>query len=104
MGAHSCSANAKRARWLSCEISFKERQECLYRWRLWAGFGEGWEWTKVKDVIRETLFSRIYRACKEWNSWTGRGQFFARMDLVRQMVILTVEHAWPIGCGPDGVP
>jgi hypothetical protein len=31
----------------------KERPECLYRWRLWAGFGKGWEWTKVKDVIRE---------------------------------------------------
>ena len=39
---------------------------------LWAGFGKGWEWTKVKDVIRETLFSRIYRACKEWKGWTGR--------------------------------
>ena len=62
------------------------------------------QWTKVKDVIRETLFTRIYRACKEWNSWTGRGQFFARMDLVRQMMFLTVEHAWPIGCGPGGVP
>ena len=37
----------------------KERPECLYRWRLWAGFGKGWEWTRVKDIIRETLFSRI---------------------------------------------
>jgi hypothetical protein len=82
----------------------KERPECLYRWRLWAGFGKGWEWTRVKDVVRETLFSRIYRACKEWKSWTGRGQFFGRMDLVRQMMILTVEHAWPVGCGPGGVP
>ncbi len=36
---------------------------------------KGWEWTNVKDVIRETLFSRIYRACKEWKNWTGRGQF-----------------------------
>ena len=44
----------------------KERPECLYRWRLWAGFGKGWEWTRVKDIIRETLFSRIYRACREW--------------------------------------
>src|SRR5438552_18653916 len=39
----------------------KERPQCLYRWRLWAGFGKGWEWTKVKDVIRGTLFSKIYR-------------------------------------------
>jgi hypothetical protein len=70
----------------------KERPECLQHWRLWAGFGKGWEWTKVKDVIRETLFSRIYRACKEWKNWTGRGQFCDRMDLVRQMMILTIEH------------
>jgi len=54
----------------------KERPECLYRWRIWAGFGKGWEWTKLKDVIRETLFSKVYRACKEWKGWTGRGEFF----------------------------
>ncbi|HEU5246127.1 MAG TPA: hypothetical protein VFU09_03460 [Candidatus Udaeobacter sp.] len=44
----------------------KEGPECLFQWRLWAGFGKDWEWTKVKDVIRETLFSQVYRACKEW--------------------------------------
>ncbi len=69
----------------------KERPECLYRWRLWAGFGQGWEWTKVKDVIRETLFSKIYRACKERKGWTGRGNFFERMEVVRQVMILTIE-------------
>ena len=57
----------------------------------------------MKDVIRETLFSRIYRACKEWKSWAGRGEFFERMDLVQQMMTLTIEHSWPIGCGPGGV-
>ena len=71
--------------------------------RLWAGFGKGWEWTKVKDVIREALFSKIYRACKEWKGWTGRGRFFERMDLVRRMVILTIEHGWSVGCGRDGL-
>jgi hypothetical protein len=82
----------------------KERPECLFRWRLWAGFGKGWEWTKVKDVIRETLFTRIYRACKEWKSWTGRGEFFDQMDFVRQMVMLTIERGWVTGCGPGGAP
>jgi len=81
-----------------------ERPECLYRWRLGAGFGKRWEWTKVKDIIRETLFSRIYRACKEWKNCTGRGQFYDRMDLVRQMVIVTIERRWSVGCGPRGVP
>jgi len=81
----------------------KERPECLYRWRLWAGFGKDWEWTKVKDVIREAFFSKIYRSCKEWKEWNGCGHFLERMDLVRQMMILTVKHSWPIGCGPGGV-
>ena len=58
----------------------------------------------MKDVIRETLFSRIHRACKEWKNWTGRGQSCDRMDLVRQMMILTIEHDWLIGCGPGSSP
>jgi hypothetical protein len=80
----------------------KERPQCLFRWRLWAGFGKGWEWTKVKDVIRETLFSRVYRACKVWKEWTGRGRFFERMELVRCVMISTVEYGWSVGYGPEG--
>ena len=34
----------------------------------------------------------------------GRGQFFERMDFVRQIVMLTIEHGWPIGYGPGGMP
>jgi len=80
----------------------KERPECLYRWRLWAGFGKGWEWTKVKDVVRQTVFSRIYQACKEWQSWKGRDQFFERMEVVRVVMILTIENGWKPGFGPGG--
>jgi hypothetical protein len=81
----------------------KKRPECLHRWRLWAGFGSGWEWTKVKDVICETLFSRIYQACKEWKGWTGRGRFFERMEFVRRVMILTIESSWSPGFGPEGL-
>jgi hypothetical protein len=35
-----------------------DRPECLQQWRLWAGFGKRWEWTKVKEVFRETLFQQ----------------------------------------------
>jgi len=80
----------------------KERPECLFRWRLWAGFGKGWEWTSVKDVIRETLFSRIYQACREWQNWKGGGQFFDRIRLVRELLILTIEYGWEVGRGPHG--
>ena len=82
----------------------KERPQCLYRWRLWAGFGSGWEWTKVKDLIRETLLSRIYRTCKEWKQWTGRRHFYERTDFVRRMVVLTIERGWVPGRGPAGLP
>ena len=77
----------------------KERPKCLKRWRLWAGFGD-WDWTKVKDVVKEGLFGTIYGACKEWQEWTGRGQFFERMDFVRQMVFKTIENDWSPGLGP----
>jgi hypothetical protein len=81
----------------------KERPECLFRWRLWAGFGRDWEWTKVKDVIRETLFSRVYQGCKEWKGWIGRRRFFERMQLVREMICLTIENGWIPGRGPGGI-
>jgi hypothetical protein len=98
---HVKRAAAEQSGYLAKYLS-KERPECLKRWRLWAGFGSGWEWTKVKDVIRQTLFSRIYRACKEWKEWRGRDGFFDRMSLVRQMMILTIENGWEIGYGPSG--
>lgn len=50
------------------------------------------------------MFSRIYQACKEWKGWTGRKGFFERMDFVRRMLMLTIEHGWEIGFGPNGVP
>ncbi len=81
----------------------KERPECLHRWRLWAGFGQAWEWTKVKDVIKETLFSRVYRACGEWQGWSGRNGFFDRIDFARRVVIASIEGGWQAGQGPNGV-
>ncbi len=82
----------------------KERFECLHRWRLWAGFGRGWDWTKVKDVIRETLLSRVYRACKEWKGWTGRDEFLERMEFARGIMIATIENGWEVGRGPNDLP
>jgi hypothetical protein len=94
---------AEHARYLAKYLS-KERPPCLKRWRLWAAFGEGWEPTKVKDLIKESLFSTVYRACKEWQGWTGRGHFFERLDLVRRMVFMTIEQGWRAGLGPAEKP
>jgi len=58
----------------------------------------------VKDLIKESLFSTVYRACKEWQGWTGRGHFFERLDLVRRMVFMTIEQGWRAGLGPADKP
>jgi len=50
--------------------------------------------------MRVTLFSRIYRACKEWQGWEGRENFFERMEFVRWMMISTIENGWEVGLGP----
>jgi hypothetical protein len=91
-----------RATYLAKYLS-KVRPECLKRWRLWAGFGE-WDWTRVKDLIFESRFSRIYQACKEWLGWTGKRGFFDRMALVAHLEFRTVAGDWTDGFGPSGKP
>jgi hypothetical protein len=82
----------------------KDRPDCFKRWRLWAAFGKTWEPTKVKDVSKDTLFSKIYRACKEWQKWEGRGEFSERMAFVRIMLFKTIENGWTAGLGPSDKP
>lgn len=77
---HVMKIPAERASYLAKYLS-KKRPECLKGWRLWAAFGN-WEWTRVKDVVFDSLFSRIYRACKEQFGWTGREDFFSRRRIV----------------------
>ena len=91
-----------RAGYLAKYLS-KERPPCLKRWRLWAGFGE-WDWTRVKDVVFESRFCRIYRACKEWLHWTGNREFFDRMRLVSTLEKRSAEEGWADGLGPAGRP
>jgi hypothetical protein len=92
----------ERAAYVAKYLS-KDRPHCLRRWRLWAGFGK-WDWTRVKDLVFDCRFSRIYRACKEWLGWQGRKQFFDRIRFVARMEFLTVCNGWIVGCGPGGRP
>jgi len=92
----------ERAGYLAKYLS-KQRPECFKGWRLWAGFGE-WEWTKVKDVVFDSLFCRIYRACKEAFSWTGNKNFRDRMRLVRWLELRTITEGWQEGLGPSQKP
>lgn len=71
-----------------------EREPCLKRWRLWAGFGE-WEWSKVKDILLETPRAKIYAACKAFYGWQGKGNFFQRMQIVDEAYLTTLKAADP---------
>ena len=92
----------ERASYLAKYLS-KDRPECLKGWRLWAGFGD-WDWTKVKDVVFDSLFCRIYRACREAFSWIGNKNFRDRMRLVQWLEIRTITHGWAEGLGPSDKP
>lgn len=95
---------AEHARYLAKSLSKERAPPCLKRWRLWAAFGEGWEPPKVKDLIKESVLSTVYRACKEWQGWTGRGDFFERLDFVRRTVFMTIEQGCKAGLGPFEKP
>ena len=97
---HVMRIPAEKAAYLAKYLS-KERAECLKGWRLWAGFGK-WEWTKVKDVLLDSPFSNIYRACKEWLHWAGNKDFFARTRFVAFMELQTIINGWEAGLGPNG--
>jgi hypothetical protein len=99
---HVVRIPADRAGYLGKYLS-KERPDCFKSWRLWAGFGQ-WKWTKVKDVVFESLFSRIYRACKEWQAWTGNRNFVQRLLLVQRLERRTIEQGWKDGVGPNDRP
>lgn len=59
---------------------------------------------RVKDIVFDSAFSRIYRACKEWLGWTGKKGFFDRMKLVAFLEMRTAVEGWIDGCGPEGKP
>lgn len=99
---HAKRSNLDQAQYLAKNLS-KRRPPCFKGWRLWSGVGD-WERTKVSDIIRDSLFSRTYRAVKEWLGWNGNRGFFERMQFVRRVVMATIEHDWPDGRGPGGRP
>ena len=78
----------------------KDRPNGLKRWRLWAAFGTEWEWTKVAHIQIESLYSMIYRALAECYQWEGNKGFRERAQLVRLMILRTMEEGWEPGRGP----
>ena len=99
---HVMQIPTDRAGYLGKYLS-KERPECLKRWRLWAGFGN-WDWTKVKDLVFDSNFCTLYRACKERFGWIGNRGFFNRLKLVQHLEIQSIIGGWKPGLGPGDKP
>lgn len=99
---HVMRIPVEKAGYLAKYLS-KDREPCLKRWRLWAGFGKAWDWTKVRDVVLETPRTIIYQACKESFEWVGNKGFKQRMELVESIYRKTIAFDWPLGRGPNGI-
>lgn len=87
-----------------CKHLDAKRPACFKGWRIWAAFGKGWKPTRSRDIVKDSLFSRCYRACKEWKGWLGKANVAGRMAMARRMFLKTIEHGWPDGRGPGGKP
>lgn len=76
---------AQKAGYLGKYLS-KERPACFKGWRLWAGFGKDWSWTKVGNLEKRSTFSRAYREFGVRLGWKGNKGFFRRLSIVRNFL------------------
>ena len=97
---HVIRINADGAKYLAKYLS-KEREPCLKRWRLWAGFGK-WDWSRVKDICLQSPRSAIWKACASAFQWVGKRGFLEKRGLVEFFYWRTIEEGWELGHGPGG--
>ena len=82
---------------------FSRRERCLKGWRLWESVGN-WVSTKVKHVVVNNAFTRVYHACKRRLGWESNHDFLHRMRIVNCMLRRTICEGWTDGYGPGGRP
>jgi len=82
----------------------KERPKAFKRWRLWAGFGKCWDWTKVANIQVESLHASVARALRDAYLWKGNRDFHARKRIIEDVVTNTILHGWTPGLGPGDRP
>jgi hypothetical protein len=91
-----------KAEYLAKYLS-KERPKSLRRWRLWAGFGKCWDWTKVAQIQVESLFASVARGLRDAFHWTGNRHYHERKRMIEAVVENTIRHEWTPGLGPGGL-
>lgn len=92
-----------RAKYLAKYLS-KERPPAFKRWRLWAGFGKTWDWTKVSHIQVESLYATVSRGLRVAFRWKGNQNFHARKRMIEEVVEQTILNGWTPGYGPGGLP
>jgi len=91
----------ERAKYLAKYLS-KERPGAFKRWRLWAGFGKCWEWTKVAQIQVESLYASIARGLRDAFHWKGNRYYHERRRMMEAVVENTILNGWTPGLGPNG--
>lgn len=82
----------------------KERPKAFKRWRLWAGFGKCWDWTKVAHIQVESLHASVARGLREAFKWKGNRDYHARKRTIDTVVHNTIVEGWSAGLGPEDKP
>lgn len=80
----------------------KERPQAFKRWRLWAGFGKCWNWTKVAQIQVESLVATVARALRDAFVWKGNRDYHERRRMIETVVENTILQGWTPGLGPGG--
>ena len=81
----------------------KERPPAFKRWRLWAAFGDCWEWTKVAQIQVNSLFANVARGLRDAFHWKGNKDYHERQRMIEAVVESTILHGWTPGLGPGGL-
>lgn len=82
----------------------KERVRALKGWRLWAGFGKCWNWSKVSNIMVNSLEAEVTRAAMRAFKWKGNTSYHGRKIMIASLVANTVLHGWEPGLGPNRKP
>ena len=104
MGTNSRNTYAKRTRRLSREVSVERTAGVLVPLAPVGRVGERMGVDKGQRRDSGNAFQQNLSRVQGLERLEGRGQFFERGDLVRRVMIATIEGGWVIGCGPAGLP
>lgn len=81
----------------------KSRPKALKGWRLWAGFGTCWDWSRVANIQLESLHATVARSLKIAYKWEGNLDFRERSKIIQAVVTNTILQGWAPGLGHEGI-